>query len=295
MNNELLGTQIAKYRKAAGITQEELGKAVGVSTQAVSRWECGGAPDVSLLPAIADRLGVTIDTLFGRSEAAARDIYGTFVSWLAAMPVSRRMDQVFRLMVSTQSLFCSEFEPTFAPEEYKRMVTSSSYTADQHDLLRSAYELAEGIALGVPGEDCPFCLLMPEPAGGYEASLLPVTDYRTLFEMLGKPGVLDILYYLHRRTGGYFTVHVLAKQAKLEPEEVASLLEAMAGRSLLTTQTIETERGVEPIYALSTDSGFIPFLFLARWIMDPSGSWRGVWHDRAKPLLSAEGPLGEKE
>ena len=294
MNNELLGTQIAKYRKAAGITQEELGKAVGVSTQAVSRWECGGAPDVSLLPAIADKLGVTIDTLFGRSEGAARDIYGTFVSWLAAMPVSRRMDQVFRLMVSTQSLFYGEFEPTFAPEEYPRMVISSSYTADRHDLLRSAYELAEGIALGVPGEDCPFCLLMPEPAGGYEANLFPPEDYRALFELLGKPGALDILYYLHRKTGGYFTVHALAKQAKLEPEAAASLLETMAGKNLLATQTIETERGVEPIYALSTDSGFIPFLFLARWIMDPSNSWRGIWHNRAKPLLSAEGPLGEK-
>ncbi|MCM1263883.1 MAG: helix-turn-helix domain-containing protein [Butyrivibrio sp.] len=43
MDNNLLGEQIAKYRKAAGLTQEDLGKAVGISTQAVSCWECGGA------------------------------------------------------------------------------------------------------------------------------------------------------------------------------------------------------------------------------------------------------------
>lgn len=44
MDNALLGGQIARSRKERGITQEELGKAVGVSTQAVSRWENDGAP-----------------------------------------------------------------------------------------------------------------------------------------------------------------------------------------------------------------------------------------------------------
>ena len=66
MDNNLIGAQITKFRKAAGLTQEELGRAAGVSTQAVSRWECGGTPDVALLPAIADKLGVTIDALFGK-------------------------------------------------------------------------------------------------------------------------------------------------------------------------------------------------------------------------------------
>ena len=55
MNNNLIGEQITQYRKALNMTQEELGKAVGVSTQAVSRWENGGAPDVALLPAVADK------------------------------------------------------------------------------------------------------------------------------------------------------------------------------------------------------------------------------------------------
>ena len=50
MNENLIGSQIAKYRKESGLTQEELGRTVGVSTQAVSRWECGGTPDVLLLP-----------------------------------------------------------------------------------------------------------------------------------------------------------------------------------------------------------------------------------------------------
>ena len=74
MDNNLIGAQITKFRKAAGLTQEELGRAAGVSTQAVSRWECGGTPDVALMPAIADKLGVTIDALFGREGGVVEDI-----------------------------------------------------------------------------------------------------------------------------------------------------------------------------------------------------------------------------
>ena len=56
---ETIGTRIAALRKKRGLTQEQLGSQVGVSAQAVSKWENGGAPDVELLPALADRLGVT--------------------------------------------------------------------------------------------------------------------------------------------------------------------------------------------------------------------------------------------
>ena len=61
---------IAKLRKVKNVTQEAVVQAVGVSTQAVSKWENGGLPDVELLPAIADYFGVSIDTLFGREISA---------------------------------------------------------------------------------------------------------------------------------------------------------------------------------------------------------------------------------
>ena len=98
MKTELLGEQIAKYRKAAGLTQEELGRAVGVSTQAVSRWECGGAPDVTLLPAIADRLHVTVDALFGRESGPAKDISNDLIQWLRSIPEKDRLTGLARLL-----------------------------------------------------------------------------------------------------------------------------------------------------------------------------------------------------
>ena len=50
-----LGKNIKKYRTEAGMTQEELGEAVGVSAQAVSKWENEESmPDTALLLPIAD-------------------------------------------------------------------------------------------------------------------------------------------------------------------------------------------------------------------------------------------------
>lgn len=66
MNANELNNKIAELRKAAGLTQEALAAKLGVSYQAVSKWENGlSCPDVLLLPKIADIFGISIDSLFG--------------------------------------------------------------------------------------------------------------------------------------------------------------------------------------------------------------------------------------
>jgi transcriptional regulator with XRE-family HTH domain len=60
-----LGENIAVHRRAAGLTQELLADRLGVTSQAVSKWERQiSCPDVSLLPAMAEVFGVSIDELF---------------------------------------------------------------------------------------------------------------------------------------------------------------------------------------------------------------------------------------
>ena len=59
-----IGNNIAALRKEKGITQEELANILGVSAQAVSKWENNSScPDVALLTDIADYFGVTVDAL----------------------------------------------------------------------------------------------------------------------------------------------------------------------------------------------------------------------------------------
>ncbi|MBR5428001.1 MAG: helix-turn-helix domain-containing protein [Clostridia bacterium] len=63
-----IGKRIRHLRTNKGVTQEDLATALGVSNQAVSRWETGiTTPDIYLLPSIALFFGVTIDEIFNPS------------------------------------------------------------------------------------------------------------------------------------------------------------------------------------------------------------------------------------
>ena len=65
----MISENIARLRREAGMTQEKLASALGISTQAVSKWENGTTmPDVTLLPLIADQFGVSVDELYGRKR-----------------------------------------------------------------------------------------------------------------------------------------------------------------------------------------------------------------------------------
>lgn len=70
--NSILARNILKYRKKAGLTQDALANRLGVTYQAVSKWENGfSAPDISVLPILADLLDCSIDALFSRGETDA--------------------------------------------------------------------------------------------------------------------------------------------------------------------------------------------------------------------------------
>lgn len=60
-----IGNKIKALRKAKGITQEQLANAVGISFQAVSKWENNIAlPDITLAPVLANYFGISMDELF---------------------------------------------------------------------------------------------------------------------------------------------------------------------------------------------------------------------------------------
>ncbi len=61
-----LGSRISELRKKSNLTQEEFAERLGVTAQAVSKWENNiSCPDIMLLPKISEMLGVSIDALMG--------------------------------------------------------------------------------------------------------------------------------------------------------------------------------------------------------------------------------------
>lgn len=71
MNQTTLGGRIKSNRKRLGLTQEQLAERMGVTAQAVSKWENDlSCPDISVLPELADVFGISVDELLGRADAA---------------------------------------------------------------------------------------------------------------------------------------------------------------------------------------------------------------------------------
>ena len=64
-----IGVVIKKYRKEAGMTQEEMANRLGVTTPAVNKWENSNSkPDIELLAPIARLLDISLDTLLSFHE-----------------------------------------------------------------------------------------------------------------------------------------------------------------------------------------------------------------------------------
>ena len=77
-----MGDNISRLRRRIGMTQEMLAYRLGVSAQAVSKWERQlSCPDVSLLPVMAEIFGVSIDELFIRCTAEESPEYIDSLPW----------------------------------------------------------------------------------------------------------------------------------------------------------------------------------------------------------------------
>lgn len=99
MEKKTIGQFIATLRKANGMTQKELAEQLNVSDKAVSRWERDeSAPDLSLIPVIAEIFGVTSDEIL-RGERAARQENQT------AQSTEKGRKQIAMLLNKTRNRF----------------------------------------------------------------------------------------------------------------------------------------------------------------------------------------------
>ena len=95
--NTTLGRRIAALRREKELKQDELAEKLGVSAQAVSKWENDQTcPDISILPLLAKTLGVSVDELLsGKQESAPA---------VQILPENKRKafhDMVLRIVVSS--------------------------------------------------------------------------------------------------------------------------------------------------------------------------------------------------
>jgi transcriptional regulator with XRE-family HTH domain len=75
MDNKKVGNFISTTRKSLPLTQKEIAERLGVTNKAVSKWETGeGYPEITILPALAEILGVTVDELLKGERSENHDM-----------------------------------------------------------------------------------------------------------------------------------------------------------------------------------------------------------------------------
>ncbi len=89
-----LGNRIAQLRRQKGLKQEDMAEALGVSPQAVSKWENDmNCPDISLLPDLAKLLEISVDELLSGKAAP--------VAVLTPEKKKELKDMLLRIVVDT--------------------------------------------------------------------------------------------------------------------------------------------------------------------------------------------------
>lgn len=98
---EIVGKNLLTLRKEKNWTQDEVAEKLGVSAQAVSKWETGAScPDISLLPVISDLYGVLADDLL-RDEEERRKRKKSVMTYVPEEKRKKPEELLFRVLVDS--------------------------------------------------------------------------------------------------------------------------------------------------------------------------------------------------
>ena len=127
-----ISEKISSLRKAHNLTQEALGEAVGVSAQAVSKWEKGdSSPDISVIPDICRTFGISADTLLGNEGNMTAEMYiekAVELSGQGAREIINLMNKLIIGDIDHKNIqFCNWFVDCFSVADSRGFV---SYFSD---------------------------------------------------------------------------------------------------------------------------------------------------------------------
>lgn len=269
-------------RRAKGMKQEELADLVGVTPQAVSKWEQGGMPDAALLPAIADALSVSIDALFGR-EKEELSFYDHFLQHMQQTPWHDCIGELYRIGQLCGASMCRAGKYN---EYLFANVGENAYTEATLD---------EGFFQGRLHEKQPYFLLIPEPQEGYESAIPYDPEFVRLYEILAVPNALKALYYIMAEPSAYFDAEAMAAALSISPEEAAGIIEKLVSVNVVSQASFSTGTQSKTIYQGKASIECIAFLYFSRMLMNRPTAFSWQTNSRTRPWFSGTSLKNKEE
>ncbi len=276
-----IGEQIKKYRIKKGYTQEKLGSVVGVTTQAVSKWERGGVPDAEILPDIADALDVDINSLYGREE---RDIQVLLTQRLSRLPQDEAFRCAFDICWSVffglvgDSDFTEDFSETFIGRSDIHKEKSQDYFLK---MIRDG-----GMALGrLSGGFSQFYLLAERDNESAFNEAGSIKAIRKVFELFSQERMLKTICYLYSKPCIPLTAQLISHGTGYDLHEVVRCMDILCDYKLTEHIKIASVEGEIDAYTIRRESCAVPLLSFADEIAKGSPFPVFNMFDREKPLI----------
>ena len=278
MDITVIGKQIAALRKERGIKQEELAGAVGVSAQAVSKWENGGVPDTELIPRIADFFEVSCDKLFGRSISDYADLRTALAKKIFETPLEERFEEAFEYCWAMEkSLYCHELHDDDVAE-YRRAL-------DKNEQRYSSMLTDHGFTRMGIANRLSYFLMVPE-IEDTELALFNGIDYPAFFKDFSDREFFDACVMLNKRNHRKaFTAGLLVKRLGVTHERAMEIIQMLRKYDLIGITSIEMDDETQEVYSFRPTPSLVALLIFARELIDKPRSFSFDSEMRDKPYL----------
>lgn len=300
MDKRTFSTTLHSLRKEKNVTQEQLAQNLGVSPQAVSKWENGSYPEGDLLPAIADFFDVSIDYLYGRSDrekTIEQKVFdAVYESTVKEFEETGKSDEHFKTadlirninwaMLTGLWVNNENYEAPYRdPKEHPKM---AAIMCD--DVFYNYFGLRED-------NDISFFLNKAKDYDLYEELLKDTEKMQSLFRILSDKDNISIIAFLYTlKNGEYTSVDVISKSLGIDKSKVKKLMDMLfdemefdnaAVSPFNRASIVDANSKEEKIYGTTSYCGgvFMAMMMLAREITDFPQAFRHLIDAKQKSWI----------
>lgn len=233
-----IGIKIKELRVSKKITQEELAKALQVSTQAVSKWENGGCPDLELIPGIAAYFNVSTDYLFGVESSDFLDIEKKVCDYIASFPVKERFERINKLGYLMSIAINGKFD--LSDYDYDNIVEENYHSEIENDYGTTVTSLQKSnqfFACFPKNDTCDFTGVLKSRDKQIE-----------LCKLLSDSVFYDALVFVYSRGDSKFTEDLFVNKFDISKEKALEILDGLLKFKLVKKSNVELNDNSISIY-----------------------------------------------